>query len=350
MLTKEIAFTLPLMLLLYDTQFCQGVLWTRIIRLTPFFLTMGIIPYKVIGLKNTGTPQVGSSLMSSINLVNFMHVSPWEYLLTQFRVVAFYFRLLLMPFGLSLQHDIRVSHSIADADVLFSLVLHLCIVGYGIYILWNSRTNSTPDIIGKLIGFGILWFYISLSVESSIIPLNELATEYRTYLPLFGMFLVAVCLVHRLFEKHVINIAGFRADYLLFMPVICILMYLTVMRNEVWRKPDEFWKQTISLYPKLAKPYANLADYYISRGALKDAILAYKSSIQKLPNESVLHYELGNVYLLSKDYDSAIAEFSQATIMDPGMKKAYHGLVKAYVYLGRHAQAYETLDFANRLP
>lgn len=126
-------------------------------------------------------------------------------------------------------------------------------------------------------------------------------------------------------------------------------MYLTMMRNEVWRKPAVFWKQTISRYPKLARPYANLADYYINRGALMDAIQVYRSSIQEIPYEPVLHYELGIVYILLKEYESAIGALSQAIIMKPDMKKAYERLGQAYFYSGRHEQALETFKIAYRL-
>ena len=349
MLTKETAFTLPAMLLLYDMVFCRGELRTRIIRLTPFLLTMVIIPYNLIGLSNSEASQVGGVLSPSLNLINFSNVSSWEYLLTQFRAIAFYLHLLLMPVGLSLEHGFRVSHSLGEPTVILSLLLHLSLVGYASYLLWSSRNSCKPCTIDALAGFGILWFYITLSVESSIIPLNEMAVEHRTYLPSLGIFLFATCLVHKLVDKYSSAGNGLKAEYFIWIPVISMLMYLTMMRNEVWRKPDEFWKQTISLYPKLARPYANLADYHINRGALGDAIAVYSWSIQEMPYEPVLHYELGNVFLLAKDYQAGIHELIQAIRMKPDLRKAYDSLAKAYLYSGRPELAYETLDSANRL-
>lgn len=205
MFTKETAFTIPSMLALYDMVFCQGFLRQRIIRLTPFLLTMAFIPYNVIGLDNSATPQVGGAFLSSLNLVNFSHISPWEYLLTQFRAVVFYLKLLLMPLGLSLEHDFRISRSFTESGVIFSLLLHLSILGYGSYLLWASRSDRKSNFIEKLAGFGIFWFYITLLPTSSVIPLNEMAVEYRTYLPSFGIFLFTVCQIHRLFENCIVK-------------------------------------------------------------------------------------------------------------------------------------------------
>lgn len=344
MLTKESAFTLPAMLTLYDLFFCQRTRIKRIISMLPFFLTMVIIPLNVLGLQNSETSQSQNKLISSLNSINFMKVTSWEYLLTQFRAVAFYIKLLLMPFGLSLQHDFRVSHSLTDADVLLSLLLHAAFIGYGIYLIRTIKRGSKSHIVNTLSAFGIFWFYIALLVESSVIPLNEMAVEYRTYLPSIGLFLFGVCIITKLFNK--LNVTA--TEYVVWIPVICLLMYLTMSRNEVWRKPDEFWKQTISLYPKLARPYANLADYYINRGAFMEAARVYETSIQEIPNEAELHYELGNVFILAKDYESAIYELTQAMFIKPEYIKTYESMARAYVFTGRYEQAQEILNTAEQ--
>ena len=349
MLTKESAFTLPLMIFLYELFILSGHLKQRLIRLIPFFAAMTIVPYNVIMLQYSEKSQAGGLLASSLNVVNFSHVSSWEYLLTQFRAVAYYLKLLLLPLRLSLEHDFRVSHSLADVDVLLSLALHLSLIGYGCYLMRTSKNRGKHALVDGLAGFGIIWFYMALMIESSIIPMDVMAVEYRTYLPSFGFFLFIVCQVNKLFNSFIAGRGTSNSDYLLWIPLICMLMFLTMMRNEVWRKPDEIWKQTIAIYPKLARAYANLADYYINKGALEDAIRVYKASLQEIQNEPVLHYELGKVYMLSKDYGLAISELQQALIMKPDMDKAYDSLTRAYVYTGRYEQANETHKIANEL-
>ncbi|HIJ96624.1 MAG TPA: hypothetical protein HPP94_12975 [Desulfuromonadales bacterium] len=349
MLTKENAFTLPLMIVVYDTLFLQGALKQRIIRLTPFVLTMVIIPCNVMMLPKAGGLVPGNALISALNIVNFKQFSSWEYLLTQFRAVAFYISLLLKPTQLSLEHKFRVSHSLGDIDVVMSLALHLALFGYGSYLVWSSHKKSTHTVSNGLAGFGIIWFYGTLMVESSIIPLNVMVAEYRTYLPSFGFFLFIVCQVGRAIEKIFAHNNTANLKYLFWLPILCLLMTLTIRRNEVWRKPDELWIKTIYLYPTLARAYANLADHYIRTGALQNAIEVYRLSIKEMPAQPVLHYELGNVYLLSKQYDLAITELQRAIIMQPDMGKAYTSLSKAYVFTGRFEQAVESSKMADRL-
>jgi hypothetical protein len=346
MLTKESAFTIPLMLLLYEATFAKDEWWRRIVRVAPFFVSMAIIPLNLLGLDNAETSPAAGALSTSLNLVNFQKLSWWEYLLTQFRVVAFYLKILIAPFGLSLDHDFSISRSMMEPEVLLSMALHLCLFSYGFYLIRAARKGSN-SILDRLAGFGVLWFYVALLVESSVIPLNAVAVEYRTYLPSLGIFLFAVCLTFKLSGK--VPHGMHRRFPFVWLPVICLLMGLTVARNETWRDPEKLWKQTIELYPKLPLPYANLADIYISRGNLSDAVRVYKQSIQEIPNEANLHYELGIVYLMSREYEAAIAELSQAVTLNPEMKKGYERLAQAYLYTGRQELALQAIGAAEQL-
>lgn len=346
MLTKESAFTIPLMLMLYEAAFVKDELKRRIAKLTPFFISMAIIPLNVAGLNNPETSPATDTLSSSLNLVNFQKLSSWEYLLTQFRAVAFYLKLLLAPVGLSLDHDFRISRSIMEPEVLLTMALHICLFCYGCYLVRSSR-KSTNSMLDRLAGFGLLWFYIALLVESTVIPLNAVAVEYRAYLPSVGIFLFAVCSTYKLSDK----MSGRMSRHLplMWLPVICVLMVSTIVRNETWRDPELLWKKTIALYPKLPLPYANLADYYISRGTLSDAVSVYKHSIQEIPSEANLYYELGIVYIMSREYELAIAALSQAVTLKPEMKKGYERLAQAYLYTGRQELALQAIGATEQL-
>jgi len=41
----------------------------------------------------------------------------------------------------------------------------------------------------RLIAFGIIWFFLALSVESSFIPIEDVIFEHRLYLPSIGTFI-----------------------------------------------------------------------------------------------------------------------------------------------------------------
>ncbi|HAM51632.1 MAG TPA: hypothetical protein DCP92_13465 [Nitrospiraceae bacterium] len=172
MKTKEIAFTLPVMITIYEIMFFEGKLTKRILYLIPLLLTMAIIPFTLLSLDKP----VGS-LISDVSEATRVEttVSRMDYLFTEFRVIVTYIRLLFLPIGQNLDYDYPIYRSFFDSRVFLSLLVLTSIISFGIYILCRYR-RSAPHI--KLISFGIFWFFIALSIESSIIPIVDVIFEH----------------------------------------------------------------------------------------------------------------------------------------------------------------------------
>ena len=101
------------------------------------------------------------------------------YFLSQLKIISGYYLLkLLAPFNLNFEPDIVVFKSGFHWDWFIGLTI-LIFAGAIIY-----RQNS------NLIKFGALWFIITLLPTSSFIPLKQLVTEHRTYLPGLGFSLI----------------------------------------------------------------------------------------------------------------------------------------------------------------
>lgn len=169
-----------------------------------------------------------------------LRVTPWQRLLTQFRVVAMYQSLLLapLPSRMSLDYDFPESTALNNRGhwwslllvfgvgagvwfvperyrfqlivgiILFMVLLDL-IGAYGFSQLWRDRW-PLPAMIWHagvvafavsqlprrpLLSFAILFFYIALSVESTILML-EMVFEHRLYLPSVGFYLAVVIVLH----------------------------------------------------------------------------------------------------------------------------------------------------------
>ena len=93
MKTKEISFTLPAIITLYELMFFEGGLKKRIVYLSPFLLTMAIIPLTLLYPGSSGSMLKGISDVS----VETASISRADYLFTQFSVIATYIRLLFLP-------------------------------------------------------------------------------------------------------------------------------------------------------------------------------------------------------------------------------------------------------------
>jgi hypothetical protein len=66
---------------------------------------------------------------------------------------------------------------------LFVLTVYLFIKGY------------------RLISFAIIWFFVTLSVESSIIPIRDVIYEHRVYLPSVGFGILMAVFLHEAGES-----------------------------------------------------------------------------------------------------------------------------------------------------
>jgi tetratricopeptide (TPR) repeat protein len=106
-------------------------------------------------------------------------------LLTEARVVLEYIRLIYLPSlsGFSIYHDdFQVSSGLLRPLSTLPALAGLIILPV---LAWRIRTSQ------PLISFGIFWFLLGHTLESSIIPL-ELMHEHRNYLPSLGLILIPV--------------------------------------------------------------------------------------------------------------------------------------------------------------
>jgi hypothetical protein len=83
-------------------------------------------------------------------------------------------------------YDYPAYGSLLEPGVFFSFLFLSSIVGLAIYLFTRSRKTNNGH--GIFISFGVLWFFITLSVESSVIPIKDVIAEHRVYLPSIGIF------------------------------------------------------------------------------------------------------------------------------------------------------------------
>ncbi len=191
---------------------------------------MLIVPLTIMGAGST-PGEIISQVKDPVSL-GYITPTPADYLFTQFRVIVTYLRLLFWPSGQNLLYDYPIYQSFFAPPVLLSFLFLAALFGAAVYLIYRSRQSCTgligssavslrsdaamqedtplnpplprgedkggcyphysPIHYSRLIGFGILWFFITLSVESSIIPIPMVIDEYRVYLPSVGFFLALV--------------------------------------------------------------------------------------------------------------------------------------------------------------
>lgn len=334
--SKEIAFTLPLIVLLVEFMFFRGEILPRLIRLMPFIVTMAIIPVKLMQLSTPASSEKAERISSAINIVNFGGISSSDYLMTQFGVITTYIRLLLLPIGQNLDYDYQLQQSFFKLEVLLPLALLLMIVGIGFYLLNYSGENR----LYKVIAFGIFWFFITVSVESSIVPIEDLIFEQRAYLPSVGFFISTLAVVTVIFQRFSgKSIAQSKIATTMLLLIIVGLSTATIARNMVWQDDVAFWNDVVNKSPEKARAHRWLGGTLLQQSKyvpddknmlegivlMKEgseiqilaAIKAFKEAIRLEPKNPVAHRLLAEAQMLQKNYDEALSSLSTAIEMQP---------------------------------
>jgi Flp pilus assembly protein TadD len=342
MKTKEITFTLPAVTALYEFMFFQGPIKKRALALFPFLLTMFIIP---ISLIHTGKPL--EDVISDVSEVTRVQttMTRWDYLYTEFRVLVTYIRLLFMPVGQNLDYDYPVHHSFLNPEVFVSFLFLVFLFCSGVYLFHRSRLSR--NALG-LTAFGIFWFFITISVESSIIPIADVIFEHRVYLPSAGFFLA---ITTALFTG--VSTLGGTIRVSKVLPAILALIVIaltaaTYARNSVWRDEVTLWEDVVHKSPQKARGIGNLGYANQNRGQFLEAIGLYNRALAIRPT-STIYNNRGMSYYGIGDFAQALQDFTSAIAMNPDYAEPYNNRGVVYSRLGLHAQALEDYTRAVRV-
>ncbi len=322
MLSKENAFTLPLTILLTEVFFLRTKRlsinfkdYRLIIFLAVFTGIMLIIPLKYsFRIFDTIHP-AGA---------NAYTITPINYLFTQFSVIVKYIQLLTLPINQNLDYDFPVSNNFFEIRTLLSFLVLLSLIITAIFLYKRYR----------ILAFGIFWFFLTLSVESSFIPIDDVIFEHRTYLPSFGIFLIISSGIYFLLWKKYKYIA---------IPLLLIITgsnsYLTYTRNKVWKDDLTLWNDVISKSPDKARPYAIRGYSYANLGNWDMAISDYSRAIEINPKYTEAYTDRGVSYGSLNQWEKAITDYSTAIGIDAQYTDAYTNRGVAYCNLGQWGKA-----------
>jgi tetratricopeptide (TPR) repeat protein len=325
MKTKQIAFTLPVMIVLYEFLFFSGKVKNRILYLLPVLFTLPIIPLTLLDLEQPIGDVIGDVGEASRDLTQ---MSRLDYLFTQFRVLVTYLRLIILPINQNLDYDYPVFTTFFNIEVFLSFLLLMTVLCSGMYLLYRSR-RSSPHL--RITAFGTFWFFITLSVESSFIPIKEIIFEYRVYLPSAGVFMAASILtftsVERLGGRW--RAAG-KAAFIILCLIVMVLAGATYARNNVWRDELTLWQDVVNKSPNKSRGYNNLCNAYNDKGLFNEAIEVCLEAVNLDPAHYIAHNNLGNAYKSKELNDKAIEQYQIAIKLNSYYPDSYNNLGNVY--------------------
>jgi protein O-mannosyl-transferase len=337
--TKEIAFTLPAALLLYELVCFRGKR-RRLLAVVPFAAIALLIPLALLKHAGGDNPV---SVDAAVHAGASAAIPRYAYLLTQTRVIVTYLRLLGAPVGLNLDYDFPVSRSLTEPGVLLSSLLLAALLGGGLWAFLRARGRG--DVAAarlRMVGFGTLWFLLTLSIESSVIPLADVIFEHRLYLPSVGAFLVAACAGAALAAK--LSPSRARVAKLAVAAVVLALAGATYARNAVWGDEGGLWMDVLAKSPNNARAHNNAGNlFFAPRGRLDEAIGHFQTALRLRPGFAEAHANLGIAYERQGRLDEAAREYETAIALSPTQASAHNNLGGIYLRRGRADDAVREL-------
>jgi len=307
--SKQIAFTLPLMLLMLEIFLFKGRLITRRFLVISGVLGLAALSLALLNWHDNSLRDILFDL--HLGTSENRYASRTTYFLTQTRVVLTYLRLLCLPVNQSLFYDYPLYTTLLSFPVAASLSVHILIISLMTILFRQSGQRllageQAKGTLPRLAALGIAWFYIAMAVESSFFPITDVIFEHRVYLPSIGFFLTASAGV--LTSVHGMR-TGIKAAWSLLMIATLVLGCLTIARNQLWRDTLKLWQDTVNKAPNQYLALSNLGIEYLERSKPEIAIPLFVRAIELRPQ---LDFNL-KIYLGEALQETHLIDYSRFT-------------------------------------
>ena len=334
-LTKQSAATLPLALVLIELLFFRR-------------LSRGAWAATLAGAAFVGIAGAGLLSLPAFDIAGLTRetdqISRIDYLATQMEVLWRYIGLFLLIGEQRLEYDIAIASGFSAPATLAMALAH-CVVIAAAASLWRRS---------PLVTFGILFYYLAHLVESSVLPIIDVAFEHRTYLPNAGLALAAGYLLALLIAA----LPGYRVGALSTLVLLAVLTAATHARNTLWSDRIGFLEHETQVTPTSQRAWTSLGKELMREARFEAALEALKEAAEIAARHEggalrpptllnmifALHYTGRNREAIELAQNTPLDRFDQA-------ERAYYfeARGRAYHSLGQHSQAREDLLKSARL-
>jgi protein O-mannosyl-transferase len=359
-LTKENAATFPFAMLLFEFFFIRNN-DKKIFRNYIIISLSVIVLISIIYLVNRSTTLTSAATSGA-------RISSIEYLINQFVIIVKYLKLFIIPINQcsdygSVSFNYPFILTFWRIDVIGSFLLLSGLFLFGIY-LYNKN---------KVLSFCLFWMFLTLSVESSIIPIADPMNEHRMYLPIIG---IGTFLIYSIF----LLLSKIKPVYIfsLLSLIIIILGLSCYSRNTIWKNDLTLWSdvtlkapyngrgwlykgitldnlkryeeaikcydESIKITPDLYRTWYNKGCTLVKLGKNEEGIVCYDEAIKLKSDNPDTWTNKGIALVHLKKYDEAIECYNNALKININDDQAWNNKGNALFHLGRFEEAIKNYE------
>jgi len=248
---------------------------------------------------------------------------PLVYFQTQTFAWLHYFRLFLVPLGLSADADWAAIPQWFDTRVFAGALFALLFVASAVFY-------ASKRAAGKVFLFGTLWFFVALAPTSSFSLLYEMINKHRPYFPYIALVL---CLTAAsgdlLLARQGLRPLPLGARVAAALAVLLLTAHAagTFERNKVWRNEETLWKSVTEASPGNGRAWMNYGLIFMARADYANARFCFERAQALAPNYDVLEVNLGILEGASNRPAEAERHFQRALSLNSNIAMAnfYYG-------------------------
>lgn len=378
---KEVAITLPIAGLMYV--WCIERRGGRVpaatkgrIGLNALFAVLAVAPGGYLALRVARGLAQGQDVGFGI-----AGVTPWEYLLTQSRVLLTYLRFAVWPLGQNLDRDFALSRTLLEPATLVSCLAVASVLGGGVAgCLWARRQGDGEGASAvRVAAFGLCWFFVTLAPTSSVVPVRDVIVEHRMYLALWGVLSALAVAVSALHARAPWP-AGHGARRAVAAGIVVLMAVAAAMthaRNTVWASKEALWSDVVRKSPGKSRPHLNYGHALAQRGDFAGALMEFqralelsgdratdpasihndmaisflelkrleeaeasaRRALQARPQHGGANNTMGEILYARQDYRAALGYFLRAVALDPYAPSNTSNVAVTYERLGNTPEA-----------
>ncbi len=289
-----------------------------------------------------------------------------RYLLLQPFVLMLGLLRLVVPWGFSILYQFDLPSGIADPRVIGCVLVWMALVWPAVH--WYRRGD-------RFYLFSLGWYVAAMAPTNSIVPRIDQLSDRHLYLASIGPLWALSHLIDRLRAR----VSRDRGRLMVWAAVgTCVI--LTMQRNLSWQSPVDLWTTTVRRFPnshlahrELAAEWGragnsqteletldmitrqwpqdwtswnNLGIAYAALGRRREEQTAYRHAIDNAPrrHQSLLHHNLAFSLQNDGQIDLAMAEYRQASELDPTASGSMHNLAVLLWTRGQLIEASRLLE------
>jgi protein O-mannosyl-transferase len=300
LLSKAMAASLPVVLLLTDYFKGRTINKKTIIEKVPFFLLA--IAFGVVAV----IAQKSSGAISDVEIFTF----PQRLVFASYGFIT-YLSKLILPWHLSAFYPYPIKSG-EDIPVIY-YAYALSFLALVVYVIYSLRFS-------KKIFFGIGFFTITVFLVLQLLPVGKtIMADRYSYIPSIGIFYLAGEGLNLLWNKKLklITIIVLGAFSVFFA-------VKTYARCGVWKNDLTLWNDVINQYQTVPYAYYNRGVIFMNAKRNTEAINDFNKAIALKPDYTGALNNRGTLLIHEKKYDEALDDLNKAIELNPNLIEAYN--------------------------